>query len=112
MPARLPNADHAFVEPEKLANYLLDADHPEGGPKWRFLKRFGFQIDQPDTLEASLLAYARQNDFSFQISTPYGEKFEIDGPLVSPDGRLPTVRTVWIIDTGTDALRFVTMKPI
>ena len=108
----LPNADRAFVAPEKLGGYLLNPDHPAGGPKWRFLERFGFRLDQPNTLASALLGHARGNSVSTQISTLHGEKFEIDGPLVCPDGRLPLVRTVWIIGYGQDSPRFVSMKPI
>ncbi|MBI2440445.1 MAG: hypothetical protein HYV35_03640 [Lentisphaerae bacterium] len=42
---QLPNASRALVEREKIVNYLLCADHPDGGSKARFFQRFSFSVD-------------------------------------------------------------------
>ena len=39
---KLPNAHLAFVEPEKIAAYLLNATHRYGASKARFFAGFGF----------------------------------------------------------------------
>lgn len=45
--AKLPNAHLAFVEPAKLAAYLLDPNHEDGGPKSKLLQAIGFDIARP-----------------------------------------------------------------
>lgn len=108
--AKLPNAHLAFVEPTKLASYLLDPNHEEGGPKSRLLKAIGFDLERPDEVEAALLAHGRADEAT-EIATPYGMKYHVDGALISPSGRSVRVRTVWQIDTGKSAPRFVTLRP-
>ena len=40
---RLPNANRARVDPDKIEKYLLSHDHPDGASKARFFELFGFQ---------------------------------------------------------------------
>jgi hypothetical protein len=109
--AKLPDAERAFVEPEKLRGYLLSPDHDDGAPKGRFLAAIGFVLGDADVVEAALLVHAAAHDAE-PIRTPYGVKYHVDGPLTSPTGRIALVRTVWQIDEGTNAPRFVTLKPL
>jgi hypothetical protein len=109
--ATLPNVDQAIVADEKLTDYLMNHTHPRGGPKARFLERFGFSVDRPHELRAAFLAHANQNDISASRDNDFGTIFEIEGELPSPDGRNPQVRTVWMLDTGATAPRLITMVP-
>ena len=109
--AKLPNAEHAMVPPLKITGYLLNDSHPTGGPKSAFLQRFGFLLARPDALEAALLAHALAHDVRMSITTSRGMKYEISGPMVCPDGRMPIVKTVWIVLNGETAPRFVTAVP-
>ena len=43
--------------------------------------------------------------------TELGTKYVVEGPLVSPEGRNPGVRSVWVIDPGEQRPRFVTAYP-
>ena len=43
---KLPNADKAVVEREKVEDYLLDAAHPDNGGKAQFFERFGFHRNE------------------------------------------------------------------
>ena len=38
----------------------------------------------------------------------FGVKYVIDGPLQTPDGRNPSVRAIWFVETGEKQPRFVT----
>ena len=42
---KLPNLDQAFVPPAKIARYLLDVTHDEGGGKALFFLHFGFSME-------------------------------------------------------------------
>ena len=42
---KLPNADIAFVHPDKIAEYLLNVSHPRGKSKAKFFTRRGFSVN-------------------------------------------------------------------
>jgi hypothetical protein len=107
----LPNVQKAFVQREKLAEYLLDLAHKDGGPKAAFLLGFGFKLAEWKTLRAALLEHARTHDVVRKRVTNFGEIFEVVGELSTPDGRNPTIKSVWMIDHGTDAPRLITLMP-
>lgn len=108
---RLPNLDQLDIPDAKLSAYLLALSHPEGGPKARFLARFGFTFASPDILRQALFAHATANDIEAQRNTAFGAVFEVRGPLPSPDGRNPVVVVVWMIEHGASYPRLLTLVP-
>ena len=109
---KLPNADLAIVEREKIAEYLLDPAHPYGASKARFFARFGFDAGMWETLAAALLAHGQQNEVARQKQTGFGPRYEVEGEITAPDGRRPRVRTVWQVDDGEIAPRLITAYPL
>ena len=109
--ASLPEAAAAFVESAKLTEYLLNPEHPVGGDKASFLTRFGFRREAWPVLEAALLAHARAGLVVGERQTVYGRHYTVEGPLPTPDGRNPVVRTAWVIAWGEQRPRFVTAHP-
>ena len=107
----LPNADRAVVDPAKIRDYLLAAAHPVGRFKARLFVSLGYAADQWERLRDDILAVARSGSVSGETATTYGRKFEVDGILTTPSGRLATVRTVWLIRTEEDFPRLVTVFP-
>lgn len=84
---KLRNAHLAVVERQKLVDYLLNASHPDNGGK----------------------AKLRNGGFS-----PFRARREhiIEGWLVAHTGTgRRAVRTVWIVDAGSEAPRLVTAYP-
>ena len=108
---RLPGAERAYVESAKITEYLLNADHPVGGDKAAFLSRFGFRREEWDVLESALLMHARQGHVVGERQTVYGHHYTLEGPLRTPDGRNPTIRTAWMVRSGEPQPRFVTAHP-
>jgi len=53
-------------------------------------------------------------NFCFLLSAlPYPlPRYEVDGPLNTPAGRTPYVRTVWQLDHGEVAPRLITAYPV
>ena len=107
----LPNVAIAVIEQGKICDYLLSDPHPVGGPKAAFFKSFGFNINNPDELAEALLAHAKAHPAVALPPTVHGQKYEISGPLACPDGRLPHVKAVWIVDAGQTIPRLVTAVP-
>ncbi|MEQ1865086.1 MAG: DUF6883 domain-containing protein [Micropepsaceae bacterium] len=108
----LPNADLAYVEDAKLSSYILNPGHKEGWPKGRFLVSHGFAQDDLEVLRAALLRHGRENEVTESEQSAFGVKYRVDGPLSTPVGNVIFVRTVWQIDVGQMAPRFVTFTPI
>lgn len=109
---KLPFVENAYVPEAKIVKYLLNLEHKAGGKeKAIFFMRFGFTIEHWEGLAKSLLAHARSYEVASQIDTKAGINYAIEGVLHTPDGRQPHVRTVWTIDTGSTAPRFVTAYP-
>jgi hypothetical protein len=108
---KLPNASQAVVEREKVTDYLLNASHPDNGGKAEFFERFGFRLDDWKALADALLKLAREAEVAGTSNSAHGLKFVIVGRLETPSGRPATVRSIWIVDTGTEAARLVTAYP-
>jgi hypothetical protein len=53
---KLPNAEKAIVELEKLSDYLLNAAHPDNGGKAAFFEGLGFRHAEPETLATAFEA--------------------------------------------------------
>ncbi|MEI7823316.1 MAG: DUF6883 domain-containing protein [Verrucomicrobiota bacterium] len=109
---KLPNADFAVVEREKIADYLLNASHSFGASKARFFARFGYHAETWEILAAALLAHGQQNEVARQKDTGFGPRYEVEGEITTPDGRSPRVRTVWQMDEGEIAPRLITAYPL
>lgn len=109
---KLPNADIAIVEREKITGYLVNPAHRFGVSKARFFITYGFRLDAWETLARALLEHAQQHDVSAARDTGFGPRYEVDGPLAAPDGRRSLVRTVWQLDNGEVAPRLITAYPL
>jgi hypothetical protein len=107
----LPNHFRATVAVEKLTSYLLDEAHPDGGSKARFLKRFGYDLNNWPVLSEALLEAAHTGAVSEIRTTVFCTKYTIRARLRTPDGRNPIVVTVWKIDNGEELPKFVTAYP-
>ena len=107
----VPNAKHAVMPAAKLGDYLLSAAHPRGRGKARFFQSFGFMPSAPEILERALRKHSLDHDIARIHQSAHGVKYESEGPLPSPDGRAPVVRSVWIIDAGEIRPRFITAIP-
>jgi hypothetical protein len=90
---RLPHLDRAVVPETKIVNYLLSVSHSSGRAKARFLKGFGFRAQDWPVLREAIIADARANDITASRRTHFGTRCEIDGPLLTPEGR--TQPYVW-----------------
>lgn len=106
---KLPNVHLAVVEREKVMGYLLDFTHRHGASKARFFSSFGFDAE---SLAAALHEHGRRHDVFRTRETPFGPRYEIEGDLPAPDGRVPRIRTVWQLDTGEIAPRLITAYPL
>ena len=107
----LPNCEKAYIPSAKLYNYLLSTSHSAGKGKAKFFRKFGFDKYNANALKIGLLSIAQAEEVLNITTTPFGVKYLIDGSLLTPLGITINVRTIWIVETGEDAPRFVTAIP-
>src|SRR5215510_11286789 len=108
---RLFHLDRAVLPEAKIVSYLLSLRHSGGRAKARFLESFGFRSKDWRKLRDALIAHATENDITALHQTRFGTRYEIDGPLPTPDGRNPIVRVVWFVESQETAPRLVTLVP-
>ena len=88
----------AFViDVAKIQNYLLNTDHPVGKSKAVFFAACGFARARPDELANCLLAHASPDNLADSVQTPFGTKWIFEGPIQTPAGAVPGLRSVWIV---------------
>ena len=107
---RLP-VQSAIIAHDKLGEYLLSVAHPDGRGKAEYLGRLGYSQDTAGRLDADLREQILSLDAQPGRPSPYGQKYEILGPLTGPNGKNAWVRTIWIVLTGEAAPRLVTLIP-
>jgi len=99
----IPHPEKAIIPPGKLAGYSLNPAHDDGGAdKARvFASVFGFVQENADELADQI---RKSLPFSPAVERPddkYGRRYQVDVNVTGPKGS-GTVRTAWIIRTGTD----------
>jgi hypothetical protein len=109
--ASLPKAELAYVEERKVTEYLLALGHPDGHDKAVFFMSFGFRPQQWERLVEALLDHARGNQLAGKEETPFDVQYVVDGPMRVPDGRSPSVCSVWEQKPGGRGPRLVTAYP-
>ena len=108
---KLPNVENVIVEREKIADYLLDAQHPDNGGKAEFFERHGFRRGAWETLATAMISLAREQDVRHSTMSPHGRKYVIVGDIRTPLGGSIRLQTIWIVDNGAEAARLVTAYP-
>ncbi len=109
--ALLPEYETAQIDDRKITSYLLSRTHPDGAAKSAFFESFGFSISDPSGLRNAIVDHVRRNDVTGVRDTAYGQIYEVNGRIRSPDGRNPYVLIVWFVERGTIAPRLVTVVP-
>ena len=107
---KLPNSDSVQIDKVKITKYLLSSINEEG--KAGFFTRFGFSVAEWDLLATALRQHVTNHNVTQVIQNIHGTKYVIEGILMTPDGRNPSVRSVWLIEMGKQAARLITAYPL
>jgi hypothetical protein len=108
----LPNAYKARVDRGKIIEYLLSKTHPDGRAKAAFFTELGFTIEQWEILAESLRTHGRANPVAKIVKSEYGVRYCVEGPIETPAGTRPNLRSVWIIEKGASEPRLITAYPV
>jgi hypothetical protein len=108
-PSTLPRAKLAQVPAAKLRDYVLNATHPQGGPKARvFAAALGITGLDWQYLREQLLTGVQAAPARHVRSTTWGEFYEVVIDVTGRNGQVHAVRTGWIIRTDDPRPQLVT----
>jgi hypothetical protein len=107
-----PDFRRATVPDAKLLGYLLDLNHPRGGPKALFFHSRGFTEFNHEAFRRALCLHALTGLVVSDDDTEYGRELVVEGPMKMPDGSDPLVWTVWIMPSPGDAPRLVSAHTV
>lgn len=108
---KLPNAENVIILEAKITRYLLAPDHPTGQGKADFFLAHGFTAAEWEHLAWALRTHAATYAVAVAKPRPYGVNYVVEGPLATPNGRRPWVRSVWMIENGAATARLLTAYP-
>jgi len=109
---KLPNAENARVDREKITEYLLCESHPDGAGKAEFFGKFGFKVAEWHVLAEELRIHGQRHSVHKSVESEYGTRYSIDGEIRTPCGRCPKIRSVWIVNKGSSRPRLITAHPV
>jgi uncharacterized protein DUF6883 len=106
----LPDFSKADVDPRKITAYIMNPDHPRGRDKYRVINsRTGLDTHDAILIEEQIRKGVRNGTPVVGDADEFGKRWAIDLPLSGPGGSI-TVRTAWIVDTGSSTPRLVTIS--
>ena len=97
---KLPDAENAVVPVEKLRDYCLDPEHPEGRHKARvFLSALGLAQEDHAILAECLVRAVVEEEAIEAGATPYGVRYTVDFQM-SYRGKMAKIRSGWMVREG------------
>lgn len=108
---KLPHAELARIDTEKLRDYLLSPSHPIGRFKAPVFQALGYTQDRWEQLSVDLRQQHVSSDVDDVVETAHGTTYIIRGNLKGPNGRSFPMMSIWIVLKGEEFPRFVTAYP-
>ena len=96
----MPHSENLVVETRKLTEYLL-SPQPQGKAQGRLLPAVWVHHCKHDRVCRSTQGARSDPAGHPDYRYPHGRRYNVEGPLRSPDGRNPQVRTVWQLEPGS-----------
>jgi len=102
---KIPNAERAIVEVEKLRDYCLSESHPRGKHKARvFASVLGITADDADELRSAMMTAVRVTEATPGEHDEYGQRYIVDFSM-NHQGNEAIIRSAWIIRHGENTPR-------
>lgn len=106
----LVNAEHAVIDPKKLAAYALDSTHPTGGHKARvFESALGYNPTNADVLAARIQEGVLSAPAKVLQANNYGQTMAVDMSILGVNDETAIVRTGWMYETDALVPRLTTI---
>ncbi len=104
----VPNAEIAVVDVRKLRDYCLNPNHEVGKHKVRvFAAALNLTYNDAEVLQTALLKAVKTIEAEIGKLDEHGQRYTVDFEF-ERQGNRAVVRSVWIIDVGSEIPRLVT----
>jgi len=104
----VPNAENAVVDVRKIRDYCLNPNHEVGKHKARvFAAALNLTYNDVEVLQTALLEAVKTIEAEIGKLDEHGQRYTVDFEF-ERQGNRAVVRSVWIIDAGSEIPRLVT----
>jgi hypothetical protein len=108
----LPYAENAVVDIRKLRDYCLNPEHKDGKHKARlFAATLGMTVDNAEELRQILLDIVKNHEIKLGRQDEFGQRYTLDFEI-SWQNREATLRSGWIIESGSEIPKLTTCYPL
>ena len=109
---KLPKFENVWIPKEKIEGYLLSIMHRDGKSKAAFFTSMGFSAEKWTVLASALRQYVADNEVFKVEKSPFGTRYVVEGPMMTPNKKEPLLRSVWFVEEEGEVPRFVTSYPL
>ena len=85
----MPGRENLYLETSKLSEYLLSSANASGRHKAYFFRRFGYSAENINEFAEALRDHGRTQEVTRVVDTPYGTRYNVEGPIDTPMGAIP-----------------------
>jgi len=108
----IPNAENAVVDIRKLRDYCLNAEHENGKHKARlFSSILNMTVNDAEVLRQILLEVVITHEAQLGRQDEFGQRYTVDF-ILEWQNRRATVRSGWILESGSFPPRLTTCYPL
>jgi hypothetical protein len=111
----LPQAPTAAIDEGKFLRFSMDPTNPRNEGKWKAWSQLGYDVDDLSNRASATDDVMRQVreqldrlPASEGTQSMFGRRFEVEIPIVGPNGRPGTLFTAWQVDSGSATPRMIT----
>jgi hypothetical protein len=98
------------IDPRKLTAYALNPDNPVGADKALVFQRvLGYNRDNYRSLLEQIQSQAMTAEAIQTSEDRYGQRYRVDLEVVGMENQTAIIRIGWIVQSGTDFARLVTL---
>ncbi|MCA1032523.1 hypothetical protein LCL95_16040 [Bacillus timonensis] len=106
----IPNFNKATIDPRKLTDYALNPNHPVGGNKAKvFESALGYNQSNASQLMKQIQKNLPNTPATLGKADQYGQRYTVDMLIKGAKGKTATVRTGWIIMSGSNTPEMTTL---
>ena len=105
-----PRFENVEIDRRKISDYVMNAEHPLGQHKFQVINSAtGLNAKDADQIETQIRDGVKTGTPVAGKNDQYGQRWSVDVPVTGPAGTM-TVRTAWIVQSGSDQPRLATIS--
>ncbi len=106
----LPNLANVMIPTQKLTGYALNPNHDKGKHKAIvFQSALGYNLTNYEDLLDKIIINSSKYSAIPKGDNGFGEAYQVDFPVLGPNGKTAIIQTGWVDDKKINKLRLVTV---